>query len=231
MTGNPSRREEHGNRLYDLLLENDIAGLETLFRAILAGIPYQWHTRNDIADYEGYYASVFYSCFQALGLDVRVEDSSSRGRLDMAVLFNGAVYLFELKVVESGPEGTALAQLRERGYADKYRGRGEPIHLIGVEFSKETRVSGQYRPWLRDGDQCDGGSWWWGPRSERMGTSANSDFHIRGVSSMARVVFHIPSWDPHGNGSDYSVDGFPGMTKQSGNRSERVRSPVARIVA
>ena len=24
------------------------------------------------------------------------------------------------------------------------------------------------------------------------------------------VVFHIPSWDPHGNGSDYSVDGFPG---------------------
>ena len=139
LTGNPSRREEHGNRLYDLLLENDIAGLETLFKAILAGIPYQWHTRNDIADYEGYYASVFYSCFQALGLDVRVEDSSSRGRLDMAVLFNGAVYLFELKVVESGREGTALAQLRERGYADKYRGRGEPIHLIGVEFSKETR--------------------------------------------------------------------------------------------
>ena len=24
------------------------------------------------------------------------------------------------------------------------------------------------------------------------------------------VVFHIPSWDPHGNGLDDSVDGFPG---------------------
>ncbi len=139
LTGDPSRREEHGNRLYDLLLANDVAGLETLFRSILAGIPYQWHTRNDIADYEGYYASVFYSCFQALGLDVRVEDSSSRGRLDLAVLFNGTVYLFEFKVVEAGPEGVALAQLRERGYAEKYRGRSEPIHLIGVEFSKETR--------------------------------------------------------------------------------------------
>lgn len=33
----------------------------------------------------------------------------------------------------------ALAQLRERGYADKYRGAGGPIHLIGVEFSRETR--------------------------------------------------------------------------------------------
>ena len=45
------------------------------------------------------------------------------------------------------------------------------------------------------------------------------------------VVSHIPSQDPHGNGSDYSVDGFPGMTKESGNRSERVRSPVAGVVA
>jgi hypothetical protein len=37
------------------------------------------------------------------------------------------------------PEGAALAQLKERGYAEKYRGRGEPVHLIGVEFSRETR--------------------------------------------------------------------------------------------
>ena len=57
----------------------------------------------------------------------------------MAVVFNGQVYLFEFKVVESQPAGGALAQLRERGYADKYRASGRPIHLIGVEFSKETR--------------------------------------------------------------------------------------------
>jgi hypothetical protein len=24
-------------------------------------------------------------------------------------------------------------------YADKYRARGEPIHLVGVEFSKDSR--------------------------------------------------------------------------------------------
>ena len=74
-----------------------------------------------------------------------MEDSTSHGRLDMAVVFNDQVYLFEFKVVESTSEGaaaspaTALAQLRERGYADKYRASGRPIHLIGVEFSKETR--------------------------------------------------------------------------------------------
>jgi len=29
--------------------------------------------------------------------------------------------------------------LQVRGYADKYRGAGQPIRLIGVEFSRETR--------------------------------------------------------------------------------------------
>ena len=139
LTGDAPGRVEHSARLYDLLLANDFEGLEALFTAFFAGIPYEWHTKNDIAAYEGYYASVFYSYFAGLGLDVVVEDSSSHGRLDMAVRFNGHVYLFEFKVVELAPEGAALAQLRARRYADKYRGRGEPIHLIGVEFSRETR--------------------------------------------------------------------------------------------
>ena len=139
LTGDAPRRVEHSARLYDLLLINDFEGLETLFQAFFSSIPYQWHTRNDVARYEGYYASVFYSYFAGLGLDVTVEDSSSRGRLDMAVVFNDNVYLFELKVVETAAEGAALAQLKTKGYADKYRDPPRPIHLIGVEFSRETR--------------------------------------------------------------------------------------------
>ena len=139
MTGDASRRAAHSARLYDLLLANDFEGLRRLFESFFASIPHQWYTNNDLANYEGFYASVFYSYFAGLGLDVTVEDSSSRGRLDMAVRFNGNVYLFEVKVVELAPEGAAMAQLKARGYADKYRGRGEPIHLIGVEFSREAR--------------------------------------------------------------------------------------------
>ncbi len=139
LTGDPSRRAEHSARLYDLLEANDFAGLEMLFHAFFASIPYEWYTNNDIANYEGYYASVFYSYFAGLGLDVRVEDSSSHGRLDMAVLFNDNVYLFEFKVVEMASEGAAMAQLKEKRYADKYRALGQPIYLIGVEFSKDDR--------------------------------------------------------------------------------------------
>ena len=140
LTGNPSRQVEHNARLYDLLLVNDFDSLKTLFEAFFASIPYQWHTNNEIANYEGYYASVFYSYFASLGLTITVEDSSQAGRLDMAVLFNGNVYLFEFKVVERASSGAAIKQLKERDYAAKYRGRGEPIHLIGLEFSRETRT-------------------------------------------------------------------------------------------
>ena len=126
-------------RLQRLLAAHDSAGLQELFHAFFASIPYEWHTSNDIANYEGYYASVFYSYFAALGYEIVVEESSSHGRLDMAVRTGGHVYLFEFKVAEMAPPGAALAQLQERDYAAKYRGRGEPIHLIGVEFSRQTR--------------------------------------------------------------------------------------------
>ena len=139
MVGDPSRRAAHSARLYDMLAANDLDGLHELFHAFFASIPHQWYTNNDIADYEGFYASVFYSYFAGLGLDVAVEESTSRGRLDMAVRFEGRVYVFEFKVVEQAGEGTAMAQLLERGYADKYRAPGVPVHLVGVEFSSASR--------------------------------------------------------------------------------------------
>ena len=135
----PARQMENSVRLYRLLEANDFAGLQELFHAFFAGIPYEWYTNNEIARYEGYYASVFYSYFAATGLDVTVEDRTSHGRVDMAVRFNRNVYLFEFKVVEQASKGAAMAQLQSRRYADKYRHLGEPIHLVAVEFSKDDR--------------------------------------------------------------------------------------------
>ena len=136
---NDAARMRNTDRLYDLLKENDLPGLEALFRSFFASIPYEWYTNNDIANFEGYYASVFYSHFAALGLDVAVEESTSHGRLDMAVRFEGRVYVFEFKVVEQAGEGGAMTQLRDRGYADKYRAPGVGVHLVGVEFSSASR--------------------------------------------------------------------------------------------
>ncbi|NBC17494.1 MAG: AAA family ATPase [Bacteroidetes bacterium] len=129
----------HKQRLGELLLKNDFAGMEALFTAFFAGIPNDWYRNNPIARYEGYYASVFYAYFASLGLDLTPEESSNAGQLDLALRFNGQVYLFEFKVVELASEGRALAQIKDKGYAERYRGDGRPIHLIGVEFSRERR--------------------------------------------------------------------------------------------
>ncbi len=128
------------SRLGKLLLSNDFAGMQQLFTAFFASIPHDWYRNNPIAQYEGYYASVFYAYFASLGLHLTPEESSNAGRLDLALRFNGQVYLFEFKVVELAPEGRALAQIKARGYAERYRASGEPIHLIGVEFSRERRT-------------------------------------------------------------------------------------------
>ena len=134
------QRERNGDRLYDLLMAGDVSALEDLFHAFFASIPYEWYTNNDIARFEGYYASVFYAYFASvLGAGVTVEDSSSRGRADMAVRAGGRVYLFEFKVAEQAGPGAALEQLRTKGYAEKYRALGEPVHLVGVEFSSASR--------------------------------------------------------------------------------------------
>ena len=59
--------------------------------------------------------------------------------MDLTLRFNGHLYLIEFKLVESDPEGRALEQLKAKGYADRYRGTHQPIHLIGVEFSRQRR--------------------------------------------------------------------------------------------
>jgi hypothetical protein len=140
MRARASSTAEQTGRLYRLLLANDFAGMQALFTAFFASIPHDWYRNNPIAQYEGYYASVFYAYFASLGLDLTPEEASNAGRLDLALRFNGQVYLFEFKVVELAPEGRALEQLEARGYAEKYRTAGQPIHLIGVEFSREQRL-------------------------------------------------------------------------------------------
>jgi hypothetical protein len=137
--GSEKREAEHRIALFRALQKNDFSRIREIFLSLYASIPNDWFRKNDIDRFEGYYASVFYASFAALGLDIVAEDVSNQGKLDMAVKFNGQVYLFELKVVENEAEGKALQQIKEKQYADKYRALDQPIHLIGVEFSKKAR--------------------------------------------------------------------------------------------
>ena len=140
LIGAPGQASELASRLLDILLAADVDALREHVTALFDAIPHQWHDNNPIARYEGFYASVFYSHLAALGLDLTPEDATNHGRIDLALKFNERVWLFEFKVVELAPKGAALEQLKARGYADKYRALGQPIHLIGIEFSREQRT-------------------------------------------------------------------------------------------
>ena len=139
MVPDAGRGEADQIRLHALTQAGDLEGVRGLFEAIFAGIPYEWYRRNDLVHYEGCWAALTYSHFAAAGLDVRVEGMTSHGRLDMAVVCSGHVHIYEFKVVNGKPEGRAVGQMRERGYADKYRDLGVPIRLIGVEFGGKER--------------------------------------------------------------------------------------------
>ncbi len=128
-----------GESLAGLLAENDFVGFEKQLRSLFSGMPYQWHIRNMLARQEGFYASVLYACFTANGIDIRAEESTSRGRSDLVVLHADQVFVLELKVVlgfgARVATNEAMRQMRERGYAEKYEGSGKAVHLLALAFN------------------------------------------------------------------------------------------------
>ncbi len=134
---------EEGATLRDRLEANDFAGFAETLRAYLASIPYAWHN-NDLARYEAWYAGLLQMCFRTIGVDVRAEEASSHGRADMVVRTGGQVFILEFKMAETDADietklAEASSQMRQRGYANKYRDRDEPVHLVAVVCGREAR--------------------------------------------------------------------------------------------
>jgi len=125
--------------LPDAFRNGDLEAARSILQRLFSSIPHDWYRNNPIAQYEGYYASVFYSHLAALGLDLRAEDTTSKGRIDLVLRVPGRVYILEFKVVDGPAEGKALDQIRERDYAAKYRAPGITVTLVGIEFSKAER--------------------------------------------------------------------------------------------
>ena len=142
--GDEAEASEYGNALLERLGANDFDGFAEQLRACLAGLPHQWRDSGQLGRYESHYAAMLYLTFRAVGADVRPEESSLRGRADMVLLHGGQVFVLEFKMAKDGQGAEqamdeAMGQMRERGYADKHRDRGGPIHLVGIVFGRERR--------------------------------------------------------------------------------------------
>ena len=90
------------------------------------------------------YVIAVYSMLYTTGLNVIIEDNTSKGRIDLTVVVDKKiVYIFhitfviiEFKVIENQREkGKALKQIKEKEYHKKYLNY-EKIYLVGIEFDK-----------------------------------------------------------------------------------------------
>ena len=135
-----SIKNEVQNGLIDMLEIADLDSLEQVIKSLFASIAYNNFTKNDIENYEGFYASVFYSYFAGAGFDrIIAEDATNHGRIDLSVFVDDKVFVFEFKVNQSG----SLDQIKAKNYQEKYLADYSEIYVVGVEFdSKQRNVVG-----------------------------------------------------------------------------------------
>ena len=91
---------------------------------------------------ENPYHLIFHMFFVALGARVSSEEGTLKGRIDTVVEKKNTIYIAELKV--DGSAEKALAQIKEKGYGEKYRKeaerKGKRLHLLGINFSSKERM-------------------------------------------------------------------------------------------
>jgi Holliday junction resolvase-like predicted endonuclease len=121
---------------YSIENENLDEFKETL-TTLFSSIPYNNYTNNDIAKYEGYWASLVYCYLTASGLKIVAEDVTNRGRIDLSIVFKDKVYVIEFKVAQKTDSLSALAQIKEKKYYEKYKNK--KVYLIGIVFSEKEK--------------------------------------------------------------------------------------------
>ncbi len=123
------------------LIENKPENLEATFKSFFAGIPNDWYRKNKIAEFEGFYSAMFYAFFAALGLDIVAEDVTNKGKIDLTVVLNSNYFIFEFKMKKNS-QITAIEQIKNKKYFEKYISDSENLFLIGIEFDElEKNIS------------------------------------------------------------------------------------------
>ncbi len=118
------------NKLRIAFKQGDLEEIIFVLRDILANIEYDIQIRQ-----EKYWQTVFYLIFNLLGFYIKTEVKTNRGRID-AVVESDSIYIFEFKL--NGTKEEALAQIKSNRYYEKYRSKGKPVFLVGLEFKDKT---------------------------------------------------------------------------------------------
>ena len=126
------------NPMLRALLHSDFETLKTQLISLYASIPYEHFTHSQMHQYEGYYVAVFYAYMKALGLEVIGEDVTDKGRIDLTMKLPDQILIIEFKV-DAVSADQALAQIKDKNYAQKYQADARPVTLMGIAFDRTQK--------------------------------------------------------------------------------------------
>ena len=120
------------NQMLAALRHDDVNDMLDALSCFFANIP-----ANITVKREKYYQALFYAVFILIGARTYAECWTNRGRVDSVVETPCGIYVFEFKL--NGTAEDALAQIKEKGYHEKYLRAGKKVTLAGVAFDADMR--------------------------------------------------------------------------------------------
>ena len=118
-----------------LLKNGDVDEALRLLADFLETIPY-----CDNTNYEGHFQQMLYIIFALLtSYDIRVEQHTAKGRIDIVLETKTTIYVMELKLNKSAKE--AMDQINAKHYADAFKMKGKEIVKVGMNFALENEVN------------------------------------------------------------------------------------------
>ncbi len=147
-----------GKRLKTAAAKEDTEEMMTLLKNYCSQFIYQFFNDDEDGEKktkrkklipESTFQLMLYVLFVAVTMAPGAEEPTSLGRCDIVFFSSDIVCVLELKVDETTEK--TLEQIREKGYADRYRLNHNTIHLQGMNFSSRKR---QIEDWKEETIHC-----------------------------------------------------------------------------
>ena len=121
-------------RMNTALSQKNLDEFIKIMKSLFAGIPYNLYIER-----EAYYHSLFYMILSLLGVNIDIETLTDKGRIDGVLEFDDKVYVIEFKYAKKGSAikkitKSAIAQIENKKYYEKYLNKEKEITLLGVGF-------------------------------------------------------------------------------------------------
>lgn len=125
--------------IHEALSQCHFEKMKPIFTSLFASIPHHWYRNNDIQHYEGFYCATVYTYFMGLGYQAIAEDVTSHGQIDITMILDNLIVIMEFKLTTYGTAQSALQQIKDKNYADKYQSYHKPIYLLALSFDPKKR--------------------------------------------------------------------------------------------